>query len=81
MNDPAQDSIDPVKVCCGKQTSEHNGPVCPDGLVQCCICFKRFEPTPATEWDLCPDCEISEASDAQLDRIERGDEWRASDGS
>lgn len=27
------------RLCCGE---EHAGAVCPDGLVMCCICFKRF---------------------------------------
>jgi hypothetical protein len=31
-------NINPIRVCCGQQ---HRGPVCPDGLVMCCICFKR----------------------------------------
>lgn len=29
----------PVRLCCGQR---HNGPVCPDGQVMCCICFGRF---------------------------------------
>ena len=28
----------PVRPCCGQR---HHGPVCPDGLVMCCICFNR----------------------------------------
>lgn len=28
----------PVRACCGQR---HAGPVCPDGLVMCCICFTR----------------------------------------
>lgn len=28
----------PFRACCGQQ---HHGPVCPDGLVMCCLCFKR----------------------------------------
>jgi len=28
----------PIRVCCGQR---HHGPVCPDGLVMCCICFNR----------------------------------------
>jgi hypothetical protein len=31
-------SAAPIRNCCGKQ---HHGPVCPDGLVMCCLCFKR----------------------------------------
>lgn len=32
------DPITPVRICCGQP---HHGPVCPDGLVMCCICFNR----------------------------------------
>ena len=28
----------PVRLCCGQR---HFGPVCPDGMVMCCICFER----------------------------------------
>lgn len=28
----------PFRLCCGQQ---HLGPVCPDGKVMCCLCFKR----------------------------------------
>ena len=31
----------PIRVCCGQR---HHGPVCPDGLVMCCICFNRVTP-------------------------------------
>lgn len=31
----------PVRLCCGQR---HVGVVCPDGLVMCCLCFKRFAP-------------------------------------
>jgi hypothetical protein len=48
-NDNAQDSnavsvestalLDaPVRLCCGQR---HFGPVCPDGMVMCCLCFER----------------------------------------
>jgi hypothetical protein len=30
----------PVRACCAQR---HYGPVCPDGLVMCCLCFQRFE--------------------------------------
>lgn len=30
----------PVRLCCG---TRHYGPVCPDGLVMCAICFERVE--------------------------------------
>jgi hypothetical protein len=29
----------PVRLCCLKR---HNGTVCPDGKVMCCLCFDRF---------------------------------------
>lgn len=28
----------PVRLCCGEH---HLGPVCPDGKVMCCLCFRR----------------------------------------
>lgn len=31
--------MNPVRLCCGER---HWGIQCPDGLVMCCICFKRF---------------------------------------
>lgn len=30
--------ITPIRICCGQK---HHGPVCPDGLVMCCVCFRR----------------------------------------
>jgi len=27
-----------ARLCCGKR---HFGPVCPDGFVMCCLCFRR----------------------------------------
>jgi hypothetical protein len=32
------EAITPVRACCGHP---HHGPQCPDGLVMCCMCFKR----------------------------------------
>lgn len=32
-------SIAMVRLCCGER---HYGPMCPDGMVMCCICFGRF---------------------------------------
>jgi hypothetical protein len=29
----------PVRLCCMQR---HWGPVCPDGVVMCCMCFDRF---------------------------------------
>jgi hypothetical protein len=28
----------PLRLCCGER---HYGPMCPDGLIMCCICFYR----------------------------------------
>lgn len=35
---PTPEKDAPIRVCCGQR---HHGPVCPDGLVMCCACFKR----------------------------------------
>ena len=32
------DHYAPLRLCCGQR---HFGPVCPDGLVMCCLCFER----------------------------------------
>lgn len=29
----------PIRLCCFQR---HWGPVCPDGLVMCCLCYFRF---------------------------------------
>lgn len=62
-----QFKVDPIKLCCGKKMSEHNGPTCPDGMTPCCMCFGRF----AREnlyvddngdiWDICVRCGINDA--------------------
>jgi hypothetical protein len=55
----------PVRLCCGKQ---HWGPVCPGGLVMCCICFGRFPmgelyvDSDGDRWDTCRSC--GEANEA-----------------
>lgn len=53
----------PVRLCCGQR---HDGAICPDGLVQCCICFSRF-PVPelhvdreGDRWDVCKTCGAAE---------------------
>lgn len=38
--------IIPIRVCCGQR---HLGPLCPDGLVMCCLCFNRV---PLTDLNL-----------------------------
>lgn len=49
----------PVRLCCYQR---HNGPVCPDGKVMCCLCFNRFEQTElwvdgdGDVWDTCKPC-------------------------
>ena len=49
----------PVRLCCGTQ---HWGPVCPGGMVMCCICFARvpvselFTDRDGDRWDVCRAC-------------------------
>ena len=56
----------PVRLCCGQR---HYGAVCPDGLVQCCICFGRFGvdglyvDEHKDRWDICRPC--GEAEEAR----------------
>lgn len=55
----------PVRICCGQR---HWGAVCPDGLVMCCHCFKRFPKEElmrdavdsSKRWDVCLTCGFSE---------------------
>lgn len=54
----------PIRVCCGQR---HAGPVCPDGLVMCCICFRRVpvdqlavDPADGRRWDVCQQCRSRE---------------------
>lgn len=48
-----------VRLCCGQ---DHDGPVCPDGLVMCTLCFSRFPvdglyvDQDGGRWDLCAGC-------------------------
>jgi hypothetical protein len=62
--------VDPIRLCCGQPWSAHlgsDGIVCPDGLVWCCICFKRVEIVDLTtepdgcKVDVCMSCTIDEA--------------------
>jgi hypothetical protein len=52
-----------TRLCCGQQ---HTGPVCPDGLVMCCICFTRADPedlytdADGSCWDICSQCAAAE---------------------
>ena len=46
------------RLCCG---SRHDGPVCPDGKVMCCVCFGRFSQDDlyrdhGETWDICKEC-------------------------
>lgn len=49
----------PIRACCGQR---HMGVVCPDGMVMCCICFKRvpvddvYEDLDGQKWDMCQSC-------------------------
>jgi len=53
----------PVRLCCGQR---HFGPICPDGLVMCCICFKRVRQedlnttTDGKKEDVCLKCAETE---------------------
>ena len=57
------DNEPPVRLCCMQR---HWGVECPDGMVQCCICFGRFGKEElyvdhtGTKWDMCKDCGISQ---------------------
>lgn len=56
---------DPVRLCCGQR---HPGVICPDGKVQCCLCFSRFtigdlfKDPDGTIWDICRACENAETT-------------------
>ncbi len=49
----------PVRLCCSQR---HWGPVCPDGLVMCCLCYGRYAPdelhvdAAGVTWDMCAGC-------------------------
>jgi hypothetical protein len=50
-----------VRLCCGQ---DHDGPICPDDLVMCCICFGRFEEKDlwfddGQLWDICKTCGLT----------------------
>ena len=58
----------PVRLCCGQR---HVGVQCPDGLVMCCLCFKRFpveglsvDPNDGKPWDVCIGCRQEEQARA-----------------
>lgn len=54
-----------VRLCCGQS---HDGPICPDGKVMCCLCFDRFEVAglhiteDGTPEDVCKGCAEMEAN-------------------
>ena len=56
---------EPARLCCGKR---HFGPVCPDGMVMCCLCFDRFEVSnlnvseDGTPENVCKECAEMEAN-------------------
>jgi hypothetical protein len=61
--------IDPVRSCCMQR---HPGPICLDGMVQCCMCFSRY---PTEELyvddngevsDVCQDCGSDDAWASQM---------------
>jgi hypothetical protein len=53
----------PTRLCCGQK---HYGPICPDGKVLCCLCFRRFEikdlnkTTEGKPEDVCKECAEAE---------------------
>lgn len=52
----------PVRLCCMRR---HDGPVCPDGKVMCCLCFGRFaveelNVSDGTPEDVCVACAENE---------------------
>jgi len=53
------EGMTPVRLCCNQR---HWGPVCPDNMVMCCVCYGRFPPdelhidATGTTWDMCEDC-------------------------
>lgn len=55
----------PVRLCCGQR---HDGAVCPDGKVMCCVCFERvrvddLNVTPdGKKEDVCRPCAEIEAA-------------------
>lgn len=58
--------IDPIKLCCGKKSSEHDGALCPNGTVWCCLCFGVFYPhqlatdEDGSKIDVCLNCQAHE---------------------
>jgi hypothetical protein len=54
----------PTRICCGEP---HYGPMCPDGLTMCCLCFERFAVpdlyigADGYVWDYCRVCASRES--------------------
>lgn len=60
-------AIDPIKLCCFRPQSDHDGVQCPDGKVMCCHCFFRFpveelwvDPEDGRPVDICKTCKQHE---------------------
>ncbi len=63
----------PTRLCCGQR---HIGPVCPDGMVMCCMCFNRVHQdrlnvaSNGQKEDVCSECAEGErnakAQEAQV---------------
>ena len=64
-----------TRLCCGR---DHGGPVCPDGMVMCCLCFSRFGEADlyvdadGSRWDVCNPCRASEQQRARERRDHLG---------
>lgn len=65
-----------IRLCCGMA---HDGPVCPDQMVMCCLCFDRFplsglhviDPETGLREDVCIGCWEQEEREMR----EQGVEW------
>jgi hypothetical protein len=64
----------PVRLCCGQR---HFGPVCPDGMVMCCLCFERVSQdklnvaSNGQKEDVCNECAERESASNDKDLARR----------
>lgn len=68
MGEGAAVNEPPVRLCCFQR---HSGPICPDGLVMCQLCYGRFEiqdlhmTEDGTPEDVCKPCAEADAEAAK----------------